>query len=184
MKEKHIILKNVRVSFPHLFEKPIINGEEGKYGATLMLENGKDDGQIQTVEKAINTLIQEKWKGKVRIPSDKRCMRDGEDKGRAEYDGYTVISANSGKAITVLDVQANKVTDPAKSQIYAGCYVNAKIGLWAQDNKYGKRINAELLAIQFVADGESLNEAYVSEEEAMSGFEPVAGTAEDEDFLS
>jgi len=39
------------------------------------------------------------------------------------------------------------------NRIYAGCYVNAIVVLWAQNNNYGKRINANLLGVQFVADG-------------------------------
>jgi len=40
--------------------------------------------------------------------------------------------------------------------IYAGCYVNAIISLWAQDNTYGKRINAQLEGVQFCNNGEPL----------------------------
>ena len=40
--------------------------------------------------------------------------------------------------------------------IYDGCYVTAIIGIWAQDNKFGKRINANLLGVQFKKDGDPL----------------------------
>ena len=40
--------------------------------------------------------------------------------------------------------------------IYPGCYVNVSIDFWAQDNSYGKRINAQLRGVQFVKDGERL----------------------------
>jgi hypothetical protein len=38
---------------------------------------------------------------------------------------------------------------------YAGCFVNAVVELWAQDNQYGKRINASLGGVQFAADGDA-----------------------------
>jgi hypothetical protein len=38
--------------------------------------------------------------------------------------------------------------------VYAGCYVNAIITLWVQNNSYGKRVNAQLDGVQFAKDGE------------------------------
>ena len=37
-KSDFIQLRNIRVSFPHLYSKPIVQGEEGKCGATLLLD--------------------------------------------------------------------------------------------------------------------------------------------------
>ena len=45
---------------------------------------------------------------------------------------------------------------------YAGCYVNAKVSFWAQDNQYGKRINCSLLGVQFVEHGDSFTGARVA----------------------
>ena len=45
--------------------------------------------------------------------------------------------------------------------LYAGCYVNATVRLWAQDNKFGKRINAQLRAVQFVKEGSRFGEGTV-----------------------
>jgi tripartite-type tricarboxylate transporter receptor subunit TctC len=50
-----------------------------------------------------------------------------------------------GRKLEVLTEDDNKP--------FAGCYVNATIRLWAQDNQYGKRINAQLRAVQYVKDG-------------------------------
>jgi hypothetical protein len=49
--------------------------------------------------------------------------------------------------------------------VYAGCYVNAIVSLWAQNNQYGKRINAQLDAVQFVRDGEPFGDGGVSPNE-------------------
>jgi hypothetical protein len=44
----------------------------------------------------------------------------------------------------------------ADGRPYSGCYVNAQVEVWAQDHKsFGKRINAQLLGVQFVEDGDS-----------------------------
>lgn len=167
-----IMLKNVRVSFPHLFEAPVINGEEGKCGATLLLHEEDHADEISRIQSEIDDICKAKWKGK-KLPAEKLCLRLGEDK-RDEYVGYYALSANSKQAIVVLDANRNLVTDPKKNQIYAGCYVNAKISLWAQDNSFGKRVNCNLVAIQFAADGEPLDGTYVSPDTAMEGFDAVA----------
>lgn len=38
--------------------------------------------------------------------------------------------------------------------IYSGCKVHAKLRLWAQDNKGGKRVNAEIVGLMFAGDGQ------------------------------
>jgi hypothetical protein len=45
----------------------------------------------------------------------------------------------------------------ADGVVYSGCYVNGIIDLWAQNNNYGKRINATLLGVQFAGDGEAFS---------------------------
>lgn len=175
-----IMLKGARVSFPHLFKRPIIDGEERKYGAVLMLDPKEHKASIAALEARIDELSKEKFKGR-KPPPDKLCLRDGEDRDRPEYEGYMVLSANSKDKPVVLRGDGRTViTSEEDSPIYAGCYVNAKVRLWAQDNQFGKRINCDLVAIQFVADGEALDSGYVSQEEAMEGFDAVN---DDDDFL-
>ncbi|MEO1042355.1 MAG: ssDNA-binding protein [Pseudomonadota bacterium] len=168
-----LMIKDVRVSFPHLFTPPVINGEEGKCGAVLMLDPKIDAAAIIAIEARIDELIQEKLKGK-KLPSDKLCLRDGDDKGRPEYEGLVVVSANNQKRPLVLNARAEVVGSEDDNPIYGGCRVNAKIQLWAQNNNYGKRVNATLIAIQFASDDEPLDGTHVPAEKAMSGFGEIA----------
>lgn len=175
------MLKNARVSFPHLFEKPLINGDEGKCGAVLMLDPKSNKNEIAAINDAIEALLTEKNKGK-KIPAEKLCLRDGEEKGREEYEGYMVLSANSKSKPIVLGKQREVIKDPDDCEIYAGCYVNAKVSLWFQNNQYGKRVNCELIAIQFAKDGDALDGGRVSVDEAVDGFDDLDG--DDDDFLA
>ncbi|MCR9236186.1 MAG: DUF2815 family protein [Alphaproteobacteria bacterium] len=176
-----IMIGGVRISFPHLFQRPIINGEEGKCGAALMLDPEKHAKAIAQIEEGISALCKEKLKGR-KLPSDKLCLRDGADKGRTEYEGYQILSANSkGKPLVIGGDGSTVISSEEDSPIYAGCYVNAKVRLWAQDNKFGKRINSELVAVQFFKDGEPLDGSYVSAEDAMSGFGGIDGANDNED---
>lgn len=181
MSDEFIMISGARVSFPHLFKPPVINGEEGKCGAVFMLEPEKHAKVIAKIEEGIADLCAQKFKGR-KLPSDKLCLRDGEDKGRPEYEGYMVLSANNRNRPVVLRGDGKtKIEDETDSPIYGGCHTNAKIRLWAQDNKYGKRINCELIAIQFHSDGDPLDGSYVSEEDAVSGFSEVD---DGDDFLN
>lgn len=170
-----IMLRDVRCSFPHLFTRPIINGDESKCGAQLMLEPDRHKAALAELSAEMKAIASDTLKGRM-PPSDKLCLRKGEDRGRAEYDGYIVLSANTrDKPIVIAGDGRSVIQEEKDSQIYAGCYVNAKVRLWGQDNKHGKRINGELISIQFARDGEPLDASYVAVDEAVAGFDPVEG---------
>ena len=52
-----IMIRAARVSFPHLFRPPVINGEEGKCGATLMLDPADHADEIAEIEAAICSAL-------------------------------------------------------------------------------------------------------------------------------
>ena len=171
MENEFIQIKSARVNFPHLFKKPVINGEEGKCGAQLMLDPETNAGAIKEIKTAITEILKERNKGK-KIPGSKLCLQKGEERGRDEYEGLMVLSANAkGFPVVISGDGKTKIESEEDSNIYGGCYCNAKVRLWFQDNKYGKRVNCELVAIQFAKDGEPLDGSYVSEETAMEGFD-------------
>ena len=144
-----IKIPNARLSFPSLFEKAEFNGVVGKYEATLLFPK-TDTKTYEAVKAAIDTC---KKDNKVKAPSDKLFLKDGDE---FEYDGYAdhwVIKASNNKRPTVIN--RDKTPLVADDEVvYAGCVVNAIIEPWAQSNSYGKRINSNLLGIQFVKDGE------------------------------
>jgi hypothetical protein len=146
---KKIQLKNVRLSFPSIFNKSVFDGKEGKYEATFLLS--KED--VKT-KKRIDELIQEVLReAKIKVNADKICVKDGDD---VEYDGYAdnwSIKASSKLRPTVVNKDKSAIIEDDEI-IYAGCYVNAIIDFWVQNNSYGKRVNANLYGIQFVKDGE------------------------------
>ena len=197
-KDDMIMIRGARVSFPHLFRQPVINGEKGRYGAVLLLDPSRHRQDIATLKKAISELVKTRLRGR-KLPPDKLCLRSGDDRGRPEYEGYLVLSANTRTKPVVIGTDGRStIANEEDNPIYAGCHVNAKVRLWAQDNQYGKRINAELVAIQFAGDGEPLDGSYVSEEDAVAGFDAVdcgdadafddfddfGGSDDDDDFMA
>jgi Enterobacter phage Enc34, ssDNA-binding protein len=153
-------LCNVRLSFPTLFEAKSAGGEgPPRFGASFLF--GPQHPAYRQIEAAIAAVAKDKWGVKaaatlkaLRADASKLCLRRGDTK---EYDGYQdqfYVSASSKTRPLVLDRDKTPLV-AADGRPYAGCYVNASIEIWAQDNTYGKRINATLLGVQFVRDGDA-----------------------------
>lgn len=161
----YVKLMNVRVSYPHL-DKPYAgeDGGEPKFGMVSMLNKKEHKDAIALVDSAIADLL--KANKNAKVSKDKRCIRDGDDSDKEEYEGHFTLSARESKRPTVRDgdgVELDK--DEINDVIYAGCYADVLIRLWYQDNKFGKRVNANLNAVKFRADGEPFGEGRVDDEE-------------------
>lgn len=147
-------LKNVRLSFPQLFTPKSVNNSEPKYSASFLLDKATDRKQLDSLEKAIEAVKKLKWGAQV-PKGVKVCLHEGSSK---EFDGYDetnmFVSTSSSRRPVVVDRDLQPLT-AADNKPYAGSFVNATIRLWAQDNQFGRRVNAEVLAVQFAKDGEA-----------------------------
>lgn len=146
-------LKNVRLSFPSLFQKAKFNGVETKYEATLLLDKEAHADIIKELQKGIAEKIKTDLKG-AKLGADKICLRDGDDTSYDGYEGCMTFKAANNKRPLVIDRDKTPLTEE-DGKIYSGCYVNAIVELWSQNNEYGKRINGNLLGVQFFRDGEA-----------------------------
>ena len=174
-----IMLTNVRLAFPTLFEAKTVNGE-GKpaFSASFLIDPA--DPQVKAINAAIEQVAKEKWGAKADAvlkqlrATDKVALHDGDLK--SNYDGFAgnlYVSARSAVRPTVIDQARNPLTEQ-DGKPYAGCYVNVSIDLYAQDNNYGKRINASLRGVQFVGDGDAFGgggSASVDEFDVVEGAE-------------
>jgi len=156
-----VILRNVRLSFPELFKKGSFNGEETKYGATFLLNKEEHADTIAEIKTQIAELIKTNLKG-AKVPADKLCLRDGDE---VEYDGYAgcfSLKASTKKRPIVVNKDKTPLVEE-DGKPYGGCYVNATVDFWVQNNAYGKRINSTLLAVQFFKDGEPFADGAVGD---------------------
>lgn len=145
-------LTNVRLSFPSLFRKAQFNGEETKYEGTFLLNKEEHAATIAEIERHIQDKIKNDLKG-AKLGADKICLKDGDEIDYDGYAGHMSIKASNNKRPKVIDRDKSPLTED-DDKVYAGCYVNAVLELWSQNNSYGKRINANLLGVQFAKDGE------------------------------
>ena len=154
-KEYKAVLKNVRLSYPNI-RKPFEEG--GKLSARFLLDKDTQSDQIDKLEALIQECMENELEVK-KLPSDRKCMRDGDDVDRDGYENTMFVSASNDK-IQILSRKREVISadDAAHhpDEPYAGCFVNVSLRLWAQNSKeYGKRINANLIAIQFAKHGDA-----------------------------
>lgn len=155
-----IKLQNVRAAFLKVFKAEAVNGgDKPVFGGSFLLE--PSDAQIKTIESAMSQVAKDKWGAKAdgimkeMKAGGKLCLKDGNSK--ASYDGFAdmmFVSATSATRPLTLGRDKTPLTE-ADGVLYSGCYVNVSLELWAQDNQYGKRINAQLGGVQFTKDGDA-----------------------------
>lgn len=155
-----VIVKGARLSFPHLFEAQAADeNSKPRYNCSLLL-GGEKDPNVVEVKKAIDKVAKAMWpKGVPKKTS--YCLRDQEDKAEKEIAGYEAgkFYISAARAVAqgrplVVDRDKSPIT-AEDNKIYGGCYVNAKISIYAQTGKYGDKVNASLEVIQFVRDGDA-----------------------------
>lgn len=185
-----ILLKKVRLSFPQLFTPRAFQaGQDPRFEASFILDPANKDHaeQIAAIKAEIVRLAGEAFGGPTKIPRDlKTCLVDGNTKDYAGYKDMLVLTSHNKVRPTVVNRQKAPVAEGDPQAPYAGCYVNATVNLWVQNNQFGKRVNASLRAVQFYDDGEAFGRGPVdadSEFEAI-GDEPGApSSAGAADFL-
>ena len=148
-----ILVKNVRLSYPHLFKPWAKNPdkETPKYSARFLMDKSTHAQEIKALGQHLTKMMQEHFKG--RIPNDKLFFRDGAGSAKPEQENCFLIAASETRRPDVIHRDRSRINEE-DDVVYAGCYVNALIRPWVQSNIHGKRINANLLAVQFVRDGE------------------------------
>jgi hypothetical protein len=157
-----IKLANVRLAFPQLFEAKSVNGEgEPAFSASFLM--APDHPAAKELRDAFEVIGKDKWGAKWPTvkkeieAKDRTALHDGDTKaGYAGFEGHLFVSARNKSRPLVIDRDKTPLTS-ADGRPYAGCFVNASVELWAQDNNFGKRINASLRGVQFFKDGDAFS---------------------------
>lgn len=180
-----IFLSNVRLSFPHLAEpQRQVNEQTGKERISYNCEfiMAQDHAGFQQFMQKYGALAVEKWKEHANtvmqmIQNDRktRCYGRGEEKVNKKtfqpYDGYAghvFITAGRDSQPQMIQADGTPI-DPANTmayqalarKMYGGCRVNAAVKPWLQDNKHGRGIRADLIAVQFAGDDKPFGEGAV-----------------------
>jgi hypothetical protein len=163
-----VTLTNVRAAFiSSLWEPEGIDDSEPAHAGKFIIDP-KDGGNIVKCEEAMAAVAKEKWG-----PKAESVLENMTKTGRkpdvffvrepyksrngdvyAGFEGMFFVSAKSKTRPLIIDRDRTPLV-PSDGRPYGGCFVNAQIDVWAQDNKYGRALRATLTGVQFVKDGDA-----------------------------
>lgn len=151
----------VRLAFAqHLFEAGTVGGE-GKPAHSVTFILDPKHPALEELAAAEEAVAKAKWGDKAAATlkairaAGKGVVKDGDSK--ADYAGFAgnkFVSARSEQRPNVFGKNNEQVTQ-ADGVVYSGCYSHGVVEVWAQDNSYGKRINAQVTGVRFSRDGDS-----------------------------
>jgi hypothetical protein len=179
-----IKLKDVRLSFADLFvAKAFSPGLKPTYRASFILDpsNTAHAATIAEIKAAMQKLAGEAFPGE-KLGADRVCLKNGNTKS---YDGWKdmiILTASNTNRPVVVNGKRDPVAEGDRGAPYSGCYVNATVTLWTQNNSFGKRINCNLRAVQFVRDGQAFGVAPVDAEAEFEALGDTADTGAGADF--
>lgn len=172
-------LKNVRIAFTdQLFEAGQYEGKGPfRYSSTLIVapDSANDKGILSAINGEAATL----WGKKAEVMLEdlrgnkqKYCyIKNKKDKNGEIYEGFEGMYALSAvrKTDDGAPLYLHNQADPARGGkpklltgkegvIYAGCYVNAKVEIWAQGGTHSG-IRCTLMGVQFAGPGDAFGGA-------------------------
>lgn len=190
-----IYLSDVRLSFPHIAEpqrnrNEVTGQERVSYNCELLMP--PDHPGFAQFMRRYGELALAKWgehaqavMGMIQNDRKTRCYGQGAEKVNKKtfkpYDGYegaVYITAGRDNPPQIIQEDGNPV-DPTNTmafqaiarKMYGGCRVNVAVKPWLQDNKHGRGVRCDLVAIQFARDDKAFGEATV---DVSPMFKPVA----------
>lgn len=153
-------LKNVRLSFPNLWHAKEFKTGDGKprFDASFLCEPGSENDKA--IRAAIAAEAKEaygaKWESILRGMqgnANRYAYQDGDTKPYAGYEGMWVLACHAKARPLIIDRDKSPLSEE-DGRPYAGCYVNAKVDIYAQKGE-NQGIRASFSGIQFVNEGEA-----------------------------
>lgn len=135
----------------------------GKEKFSVVAIFGREHPQLAEIKAGMVEAANAKWGAKAPEvlkelnAGGRLCLHDGDAK--ASHPGYAgnffINASNELRPLVIGPNRENLVAADGKP--YSGSYGNIILEFWAQDNQFGKRVNASLLGVQHVKDGERLS---------------------------
>lgn len=186
-----VTLRNVRLAFVDSEKTSIFDGrpnDKGQtmYGCSIILP--KDHPGVAEIKAAEKAACKEVFGDKAAevykslAAGNKLALKDGDSKADiAGYEGNYFVNMNS-KTRPKLKA-GDRVTDVTKDMdlLYSGVYANVILDIWAQNNSFGKKVNAQGKGIMFASHGERLGGGGApAKDEEFEEFEAVEGSTPDD----
>lgn len=185
-------LENVRLAFAAIFKPESYENGPPRFGAKFVIEPGS--ANAQKLDEAMLAAATEKWGDKgqqvfdgltklgktknLEVPYAKQPYTNRAGDVYAGFEGKHFVTANNKVRPIVLDRDKTPLTE-ADGRPYAGCYVNAIVEIWAQDNTHGQALRAEVKGVQFFRDGDAFSGGSSASADDFADF----GNSDDVDIL-
>ena len=148
-------LKNVRLSFPSLFQKAEFDGVATKFEATFLVDKTSQADIVKQVNTAIDNFLATKFPKGAPKSIKRTVFTDGDTKDYDGYENQMAFKGSNKKRPTVINRDRTPIAEE-DGVLYAGCYVNAIVDLWYSDHpKGGKQVLGNIMGVQFVRDGDA-----------------------------
>lgn len=186
-----ILLRMVRFSFVHLAEphagKPDKDGKPKtpKYSVTGLMPKKTHKAAEAFLQKRILEMCAAKGGDyPKRLTSANKFIRDGDvDSTRDEYAGHFTVNSSELDQPDVRGADTKRIPQAEmKKRIQSGYWGDMLIKPWLQNNDFGKKANAGLVAVQMRKKDTVFGESKISEEDVDETFEAEEGGEDDEGF--
>lgn len=156
-----IRLNDVRFSYFYGFDpfvaQPSPQNPKPKPVFTCHFLMRPDHPDLPRLVDVIKRVAEAKWKDTAPAVlqalklQDKICLHNGNvtKAGKPEYAGLYYVSGNNERRFAIYDANRSILT-AQDGRPYSGCWGNGIIDIYAQDNQFGKRINATITGVQFL----------------------------------
>lgn len=163
-------VKNVRAAFLNVREARAAGDDPSKKNFNGNFIVTPDHPQFKEIQAAVDQTAKDKWPKDWAVivkqlrAANKLAFRSGDDK--AKYDGFEgnwYISASNREdqppEIRSRDGKSllKKGGTPMDPEPYSGSFLDVTFDFWAQDNQFGKRINANIVGLQFRKHGDAFS---------------------------
>lgn len=180
-----LVLPKVRLAFPAIFSPQAIGDGEPAYGAKFPIDPASP--VVNQIEAIMLAVANEKWgakggqilevlksKGDVAFQQKPYTNKNGEP-----YDGFEnmffLSTRNPDLRPGAFDAN-DQPTTQADGVIYGGCYVHASVEFWAQDNRWGRRLNCNLRGVKFAGEGARFGGTTAAKADDFAGLPSAADT--------
>ena len=189
-----ILIEKARASYPNLLAPTAYKDGPKSYSVALIVDKNSENAKLITTlipkmflqhfganaQKILNHVTEDK---------KSRFYEDGDKKLDKDLNQIPYLAGQLVLTVKTSEDQPHKFFTAEGKEVdfknpvawqaegrkfYGGCYVNAAVQLWVQDNDYGRAIRAKLIGIQFAGDGEALG-GTSSGPDVSSLFKPSGG---------
>lgn len=163
-----IMLKGITLAFPALAEPQAFGEGDPAYGAKFPIKPNSE--QQKAIEAAMLAEAEEAWKDKAdsvlqkliddgKVAFVKKVYKSNKTgEPYAGFEGTHYLSARNAKTQpTVFNQYGEELSSKSEieAKAFSGAVVNASIEIWAQDNKWGRRVNCSLRGVMLTGEGEN-----------------------------